>query len=129
MTSTVGDDEGLEQDQEIKLSLPARASFARVARLAVTGLATRVGFSYDEIEDLRIAVGELCSVLLDDGTGRLTFRCTVGDDHLAVEASRHPVGVAPTVTDLTRQILVAVVDEVEITPDEARLRISKRRQD
>lgn len=117
----------MDDVEEIRLSVPASVSYARVARLAITGLASRVGFTYDEVEDLRIAVGEVCGVLLDDGGGRLAFACRVGTSELSVEASREPVGAEPEITDLTRQILGAVVDELDIDAAGARIRIRKRR--
>jgi hypothetical protein len=39
------------------------------------------------------------------------------------------VGSPPDPTELSRQILLAVVDEAEITPAAARVRVLKRRQD
>ncbi|MCU1499983.1 MAG: anti-sigma factor RsbW [Acidimicrobiales bacterium] len=128
MVSTVRAEPELHEVEEVRLTLPASVDYARVARLAVTGVASRMGFSYDEIEDLRIAVGELCSVLLD-GTGeQLVFHCTLGIDQLAVEVSRIPAGGPVAVTDLSREILVAVVDEAEIDTVQAVVRFVKRRQ-
>ena len=118
----------VEQVEEIKLTVPALVTYSRVARLAVTGLASRMGFSYDEIEDLRIAIGEVCGLLLDNGEGRLIFRCVLTDDALEVEATRSPVGEPPVTSDLSRQILAAVVDVAEIFPEEARVHVIKRRQ-
>ena len=37
---------------QIRLSLPARHEYARIARIAVTALALRLGFTYREVEDL-----------------------------------------------------------------------------
>lgn len=127
MTSAVMGDPEVAQDEAIKLSVPAVASYSRVARLAIAGLGSRIGFSYDEVEDLRIAVGEVCGVLLDGAGGRLTFECRAGADVLEVIATRTPVGEVPVVTDLTTQILDAVVDEVDLDPAAARIRIKKRR--
>lgn len=116
----------VDEPEEIRLTLPALASYARITRLAVAGLASRVGFSYDEIEDLRIAVGEVFGVLVDDRPdSRLTFRCSLDGPTMVVVASREPATPAPDVTDLTRQILEAVVDEADIDPDRARIRVVK----
>lgn len=115
--------------EEIKLTLPALSIYARVARLAVTGLATQGGFSYDEIEDLRIAVGEVCGMLLDGAGGRLTVRCELTDQSLMVEATRQPVGDVTAVGAMTHQILAAVVDEADMDLDRARIRFLKHRQD
>jgi hypothetical protein len=56
---------------EIVLRMPADARFARVARVAVSSLAVRLGFDVTVVEDLRIAVDEALIVLLrdDDGDG------------------------------------------------------------
>lgn len=113
-------------DEEISLSLPAQPQFARVARLTVTGLAARVGFTYDEIEDLRIAVGEVCSLLLPGPDGRLTFRCRVSADSVSVSAARSPAGPRLEASDLSRQILLAVVDELEIDHESGSVRVAKR---
>ena len=34
--------------------------FLRLARVTAAGLAGRLGFSFDEVEDLRLAIDELC---------------------------------------------------------------------
>lgn len=113
-------------EEEITLSLPAQPQFARVARLTVTGLASRVGFSYDEIEDLRIAVGEMCSLLLPGPAGQLTFRCWVTAEAVSVIATRSPQGPPIEASDLSRQILLAVVDELDLDAESGSVRVSKR---
>jgi serine/threonine-protein kinase RsbW len=45
----------------ITLSIPALSDYVRVARLAVTGVASRMRFSYDEVEDIKLAVSEACN--------------------------------------------------------------------
>lgn len=42
----------------IEIRIPAKPQYVSVIRLTISGLAARVGFSYDEIEDLKIAVSE-----------------------------------------------------------------------
>jgi hypothetical protein len=53
----------------IVLRMPADARFARVARVAVSSLAVRLGFDVTVVEDLRIAVDEGLIVLLRDDDG------------------------------------------------------------
>jgi hypothetical protein len=121
---------------EIRLTLPALPTYSRVARLAVTGLATRLGFSYDEIEDLRIAVGEVAGILLGDAdeprvvppARTLVYRCSTAGDLLAIEAELDPPTDPVTPSELSEAILAAVVDEVTVASDRAGLRISKRRR-
>jgi len=118
-----------DEAEEINLTLPARVQYARVARLTVTGLASRMGFTYDEIEDLRIAVGEMCGLLLDDGPGRLSLHCELSQDLLVVEATRQPVGGPVQLTELSRQILAAVVDQFDMDAGAGFVRVAKRHRD
>ncbi len=112
---------------EIRLSLPGLPTYARVARLAVTGLASRLGFTYDQIEDLRIAIGEVSGVMFDGASGRLTLTCSVSDDALRIETTRVPPGEDLVLTELSQEILQAVVDQFDIDHGGGRIDITKRR--
>lgn len=45
----------------IEVKIPAKPEFVAVIRLTLSGIANRMGFSYDEIEDLKIATSEACT--------------------------------------------------------------------
>ena len=47
--------------ERLEMRLPASAAWVRVVRLATAGVASRVGFSYDEVEDIKLAVAEACN--------------------------------------------------------------------
>ena len=63
---------------EIRLVLPAESRYGRLARITVSNLARRLGFSYRATEDLRLAVDEAIILLLRPegraGTITLLFR-------------------------------------------------------
>ena len=63
------------RDEHVRLSLPARHEYARIARIGVAALALRLGFTYREIEDLRLAVDETLIYLL--GVDRPGERVTI----------------------------------------------------
>ncbi|GAA4075022.1 anti-sigma B factor RsbW [Amphibacillus indicireducens] len=42
----------------IEMRLPAKSEYVGVVRLSVSGIANRMGFSYEEIEDLKVAISE-----------------------------------------------------------------------
>ncbi len=44
----------------IELKLPAKAEYMNVVRLSIAGIGERMNFSVDDIEDIKIAVGEAC---------------------------------------------------------------------
>ncbi|MCR8846308.1 anti-sigma B factor RsbW [Paenibacillus sp. SC116] len=47
--------------QQVNLCLPAQADYVDVVRLTLYGIASRIGFSYEEIEDMKVAVSEACN--------------------------------------------------------------------
>lgn len=45
----------------IEMKIPAKPEFIGIIRLTISGIASRMGFSYDDIEDLKIATSEACT--------------------------------------------------------------------
>jgi serine/threonine-protein kinase RsbW len=45
----------------IEMKIPAKPEYVGVVRLTVSGVANRLGYSYDDIEDIKIAVAEACT--------------------------------------------------------------------
>jgi hypothetical protein len=118
--------------EEVKLTMPAMPQLLRVARLTAAGLAGRLGFNFDEIEDVKIAVDELCFALV--GTkghdGDLTLIYRLLPDGLEIEGTGvFGGGAAPPVpSELSAQILAAVVDEHELSSDGNVLRFRLRKK-
>ena len=48
-------------NSSIRLTIPARAEYIDIARLTLFGIANKAGFSYEEIEDMKVAVTEACT--------------------------------------------------------------------
>ena len=46
---------------EFKMTVPNASEFVSVIRLAISGIASRMGFSIEEIEDIKVAVSEACT--------------------------------------------------------------------
>lgn len=51
---------------DVELRLPADGAYVSVLRTLTAGLAARLDFTIDDIEDLRIAVGEACALVLSE---------------------------------------------------------------
>src|SRR5690625_7445917 len=45
----------------VQIAVPASNDYINIVRLTVFGMASKIGFSYEEIEDLKIAVSEAFS--------------------------------------------------------------------
>jgi hypothetical protein len=110
---------------EVVLVVPAAPEYLRLARMTAAGLASRIGFTYDDVEDLRIAVDELCFVLVGSGrTGSIALTYCIENNALTIEGVGRFTTHSDPVTspldgpnELSEQILAAVVDEHTVTLD------------
>src|SRR5438874_10779880 len=108
----------MKSSDEVRLAVPAMPEFLRLARVTATGLASRLGFSYDDVEDLRLAIDELCFALIGSRgkEGTVTLRYSMPEGALEIEGTGRFAGApngnaAPVLSDLSKQILGALVDE------------------
>ena len=92
--------------------MPARPENVRLARLTVAAVGARVGFGIDLLDDLRIAVDELCYCLMGgEGTpGDLVLTFFAVPDGLGVEGSLSVSGngMFRELPDLSRRIFEAL---------------------
>ncbi len=66
----------------VEIRVPAKPQYVSVIRLAISGLATRVGFLYDQIEDIKIAVSEAVTNVVhhayqDNEEGDIVIGCAL----------------------------------------------------
>ncbi len=78
----------------IEIKVPAKAQYVGVARLAISGLASRLGFTYDEIEDLKIASSEAITNAVqhaykEDDDGEVVVGCALFEDKLEIMVADH----------------------------------------
>ena len=73
----------------VTVCMPAEGAYLSVLRTATAGLAARLDFTLDEIEDLRIAVDEACGLLLSQAAPGATLDCdfTLGEDSVTIAVS------------------------------------------
>jgi serine/threonine-protein kinase RsbW len=130
--------------ETVEVTFPPRPEFVSVARLTAATVAARQSFTYDEIEDLKIAVSEACTALIVTGTDGtpLTLRFAWDADVLEVRIETGGPGVelatgSPRTKhplDATRLgvfLMQCLVDEVDVrkgAQGKAELRLVKRRQ-
>lgn len=106
----------------VEIAFPADVDFVVIARFAAATVAARANFDIDEIEDLRLAVDELCISFgpLSDHTGvrvefdrfddRVRVACTFeGGVNLSRSELDEDIEWKRT-DDLSRQLLDALVD-------------------
>lgn len=105
---------------EVVVRLPATGAYLSVLRTATAGLAARLDFTLDEIEDLRIAVDEACAMLLAHAVGGADLTCAFGleEDAMRVSVSVPTVdGRLPARDTFAWTVLSALAGEVEAHAD------------
>ena len=117
---------------QVTLVIPAAPEYLRLARLASTDAGSRVGLDYEQIDDLRMAVSELCYLLIGEGgPGSVQLRFSIDGDEIAVDGSTEGPVPDAAGNDFTDLILDTVADFHEVV-DEGngrRFRVVKRRRD
>lgn len=73
----------------IELKVPARPEYVGVVRLLISGVASREGFSYEAIEDMKVAVAEACTNAVNHAyngeEGTIKLECSTYDDRLEIK--------------------------------------------
>ena len=112
---------------EIRLEIPAAPEYLLLARLAVADVGARAGWSYEDIDDLRIAVDELCYAIGAGAEhGRLTLTYSVTGQQIEVRGRGEATTPLAAPGELARAIIAAVVDEFDLDVDTLTFRFVKR---
>jgi len=114
-------------DGEVLLRLPADSAYLTVLRTATASLASRLDFTVDEIEDLRIAVDEACALVLphtvEGANLECAFRLSPGSLGVTVAAATRDAEV-PTKDSFAWTLLHALVDELTSSVDDGRMTVT-----
>jgi len=105
--------------EAVELIIPVQSDLVVLARLTAATVASRAGFNVEEVEDLRLAVDELCvSIVNGSSDGRLNLTFNSSDGSVEVICALDGASPAPTLAgdgydehDLSIRILDALVDE------------------
>ena len=104
------------RDQVTVCASPADGAYLSVLRTATAGLAARLDFTLDEIEDLRIAVDEACAMLLGQAVPGTALECTftLGRDLMTISVSVPSQTAKPPASDtFAWTVLTALAGSVE----------------
>lgn len=100
----------------VEVRLPAAGAYLSVLRTATAGLAARLDFTLDEIEDLRIAVDEACAILLQQAVPGSVLSCVfrLVEDSLEVTVAAPTTdGRAPERDTFAWTVLSALAGKVD----------------
>ena len=129
-TTTTADE--LEIGRVVRLTIPAKAEYITLSRLALAGLSRVRALSDETLADLKLALTEACSNSVrhayEDGVGHVDISFELLDDRLIVEVADDGTGFEPSEVggdggggdeDLSEgglgiAIIRSIADEVEI---------------
>lgn len=113
----------------VELKIPCKPEYVGVARLAILGVASRMKFSYDQVEDVRLAVGEACTTSVEWAAKNsrqstdITVRSMISDSKLTVDIidnagerqeSQVDQGAEHDPENLGALLITLLVDEVTV---------------
>ena len=114
----------------VALTIPARAEFIALCRLALTGLARTRALAPEVVADLKLALTEACSnsvrhAYAEGREGFVEIRYELGEDRIRVEVSDDGDGFDPVIVERSPEeidegglgiaIIRAVTDELDIS--------------
>ena len=118
--------------ETIKMEITANPAYVSIIRLTTSGIANKVGFCMDDIEDLKVAVSEACTnAIKHSSDDRFTIIYTMIENGLTIEIIDNGNGYdtssinEPDIENLKESgmglfIIEALMDEVSIESQEGR---------
>jgi serine/threonine-protein kinase RsbW len=115
----------------VTLRIPAQPEWVGVARLATAGIASRSGFSIEDIEDLKLAVAEACNCCIQNpGSGDVRIECFLDETRITISVERTgsvgkgaaqagPAGDPAEFGGLGVFLIRALMDDVTYVSDQA----------
>ncbi|KRF15331.1 anti-sigma factor [Nocardioides sp. Soil797] len=112
---------------DVELRLPVDSAYVSVLRATTVSLAARLDFTIDDIEDLRMAVGEACAMVLPSATEGTDLTCSFFMKSGEVTIT---ITVPSTLTELPEedgfawQVLSALTTHAELTSSDGVLAVT-----
>ncbi|NLL66491.1 MAG: anti-sigma regulatory factor [Clostridiaceae bacterium] len=104
----------------VSVLIPLKAEYVSIARLTASGIASRLGFDIDTIEDIKVALSEVLGKFIEKtpGAGRVNVDFLCLDDGLSITFNLPDCNI-PYLFDnemdkFALAIISSLMDEVEI---------------
>ncbi|KNF07317.1 serine-protein kinase RsbW [Gottschalkia purinilytica] len=119
----------------LKFSIPNKPEYVSVIRLTTSAIASRIGFNIDEIDDIKVSIGEACTNIIKHGLEgkeeNFDIEYVVSTDRLDIILRDNGKGFDTSIIEepgseelresgLGIFIIKSLMDEVEINSSEGR---------
>lgn len=114
----------MDSPDKIGITLPYKAEYVSVARLTSSGIASRAGFDIETVEDIKVAVSEVCSRIISTASGfdgQYEIQFEIDKNELVIRFYSDNNKIRCIFDDdkdgLGMSIIKAFMDNVEFCPD------------
>ena len=111
---------------DVELRLPAEGAYATIVRTTAAGLAARLDFTIDDIEDLRIAIGEASALVIPEADPGVDLVASFwfGPASMTVELQAEAMDEPPLDTEsFAWQVLDTMAQDASAGSAEGRFRV------
>lgn len=110
----------------IQLIVPKKADYISLIRLTSSAIASKLGFNIEDLEDIKVLVGESCILTLSsENTNKLDIEFKVVDDVLEIliklDGELDIDEINESEKKLSKMIIESLADEVEYSKNSIRL--------
>lgn len=73
----------------IKISIPKKPDYISLIRLTTSGIGHSMGLNIDDIEDIKVSIGEACinSIMLNEGVKEISLIFQIDEEKLSIGVS------------------------------------------
>lgn len=114
----------MKPSDTVSVLIPPKAEYVSIVRLTASGVASRMGFDIDDIEDIKVSISEAINRMIDKGTSPDGIKI---DFHLYSDVIRIDFRLSgSSLKDIFEserdgfafEIIRALMDEVILNPDD-----------
>jgi serine/threonine-protein kinase RsbW len=114
--------------ETVVLTLPGSGAYLGILRTTTAGLAARLGFGLDAVEDLRVAVDEACNLLLNEPAAQITCRFYPDVEGVAIDLEApHSGGRQRWADTFAWQLLSSLAQDVAVVETSDTVTITLRK--
>jgi len=107
----------MDKERQVTMTVPAQAEFVDLIRLTLYGVASKMKFSFEEIEDMKVAVSEAVNNAVlhaykgTDGEIHVTFM--MDEDRLSIQVRDHGASFIPADNLESASLHGKSIDEIQ----------------
>ena len=106
----------VDRGAQVELRVPADGAYASVLRTTTAGLAARLDFTIDDIEDLRMAVSEATAMVLDQADAGSDLVCLfdLAPGRMTLSVSVAATSAVPDLDSFAWQVLTTLAAGADV---------------